>query len=422
MKKILFGCAAIVASQIFAAPSVENVLVHQRWPWSTKVDIDFTLDANADVEITATWNQCPAPRDLTGEVVGQTMALPAGSHHLEWDPVAAGITSELIGFTVNVKAIDGLVERKYLVVDLYDNTYEYLSEIPAGGWTDEYKWKKMAFRRIPAGTMDLGVDASDFERLGMTEDWMKTRNQKHKVTISHDFYLGIYEVHAMQYWQINAGVNAQTFTSYASRSDLHYAQGSISTCIDEYMRTKSTVDKTVDASISWPASGFAVKSDSWFGNLRAKYGNKFRFDFPTLAQWQYACRGGEGAANSDSIWYCVSHAEFLSMTDAQVAAKLDEIAKWNNNANNAEVGQKVANALGLYDMLGNVKESALDFYSNNAYGGTDPVGPTSGSRRVQCGGTISMSRIVDVSTECIANDTATIGGRVAIQLYDFTGK
>lgn len=425
MKKMIFGFVVITVSQVFAVPSAANVLVHQRWPWSTKVDIDFSLDASADVEVTATWNQCSGPRDLTAEVVGQTMALQAGTHHLEWDPVAAGITTELPGFTVTVRAIDAMTDRKYLVLDLYDNTFEYLSDVPAGGWTDEYKWKKMAFRRIPAGTMTVGVDAADFERLGITADWYKSRTAQNTITISHDFYLAIYEIHAMQYWQVQNGVNpSPAFSSYESRTDLHYAQGSTGRLMNDTLRTTSTANTSeIDGTISWPSTGFRVKSDSWFGNLRAKYGNRFCCDFPTMAQWRYACRGAAGAANVDSPWYSLSHAEFLTMTDDQVKSKIDEIAKWNNNSANAEVGQKVANALGLYDMIGNVKESVLDFYSNNPLSGTDPVGPASGSNRAQCGGRLGVVNMIEASSESVDNTPATLtGARVAIQLYDFTGK
>ena len=56
------------------------------------------------------------------------------------------------------------------------------------------------------------------------------------------------------------------------------------------------------------------------------------------------------------------------------------------------MGKKWANPWGLYDMHGNVREWVQDWYDRDYYNSSprvDPLGPTSGSRRVSRGGDFS---------------------------------
>lgn len=98
------------------------------------------------------------------------------------------------------------------------------------------------------------------------------------------------------------------------------------------------------------------------------------YTLPTEAQWEYAARGGnknEGAKYAGS-----------NMIDA--VAWYD-----SNSANTAHiVGSKRANALGIYDMSGNVWEWCKDWYADSyvSYDTNNPVGPSSGSYRVNRGG------------------------------------
>ena len=114
--------------------------------------------------------------------------------------------------------------------------------------------------------------------------------------------------------------------------------------------------------------------------LNGKTGKKYRL--PTEAEWEFAARGGtlgqghEYSGNSN----------------------IDQVAWFKGNSNNKTqpVGHKSPNALGIYDMSGNVWEWCNDwygFYQNTSQ--TNPAGPNIGFRKVGRGGSFC-----DVEQSC----------------------
>ena len=101
------------------------------------------------------------------------------------------------------------------------------------------------------------------------------------------------------------------------------------------------------------------------------------YTLPTEAQWEYAARGGK---KNDGTKYAGSN-----MVDA-VAWYTD-----NSGSSTHPCGTKRANALGIYDMSGNVWEWCKDWYSSSytSYDTNNPTGPSSGSSRVDRGGSWS---------------------------------
>jgi len=73
------------------------------------------------------------------------------------------------------------------------------------------------------------------------------------------------------------------------------------------------------------------------------------YRLPTEAEWEYACKAGDKSNRY---------------------GELNEIAWYKDNAGKTphDVGLKQPNALGLYDMLGNVWEWCTDVYDGTVYG------------------------------------------------------
>ena len=149
-----------------------------------------------------------------------------------------------------------------------------------------------------------------------------------------------------------------------------------------------------------PAIYFVMaEARDWNYGIVAKMNEMFSgmsFTFPTEAQWEYACRAGEGAALYTGKEITTAAKAFCPNVD-EVAWYGDENTGANGNTSCVQpVGLKLPNAWGLYDMLGNVCEYCLDLsaaaapaaYDTGAGGAAvvDPTGPASGERNIVRGG------------------------------------
>jgi formylglycine-generating enzyme required for sulfatase activity len=118
--------------------------------------------------------------------------------------------------------------------------------------------------------------------------------------------------------------------------------------------------------------------------------NKRVYTLPTEAQWEYACRGGP-LATEDPFHYGKS----LSSAKANFYGQFPYggAAEGPYLASTTDVGSYKPNALGLYDMHGNVWEWCLDSFDEDYFKNSPSKDPynkqRSGNRRVLRGGSWS---------------------------------
>lgn len=174
---------------------------------------------------------------------------------------------------------------------------------------------KLQMNKIPSGSFIMGSNKGR----GI-DDWANTSMGTFEVTISRDFWMGIYPITQCQ-WHSVMGTSPSYFKG----------------------------DNLPIESITWlDAIDFCTSLNNTILS-RLDLPENYVFRLPTEAEWEYACRAGS------SMQYQIGE----TITDlSNVAWHSDNIPE--DNFITQSVGQKLPNAWGLYDMLGNVAEMCFD--------------------------------------------------------------
>ena len=202
---------------------------------------------------------------------------------------------------------------------------------------------------VQGGTFTMGC--TDEQGSGCSDD----EKPAHQVTLS-DYYIGKYEV-TQGLWKIVMGNNPSYF--------------------------KNCGDDCPVENVSWD------DCQEFISKLNQLTGKRFRL--PTEAEWEYAARGGSKASYQTKYAGSNALGEVAWNIDNSYVKYTGGIKIKGRKLGTHTVGTKKPNALGIYDMSGNVLEWCNDWYGEYSSGGVmNPKGASTGSFRVFRGGSWSF--------------------------------
>jgi formylglycine-generating enzyme required for sulfatase activity len=252
----------------------------------------------------------------------------------------------------SLKALTVLDELHQLA-PLHEEAFDLKREISVR-YLGQVKTNSVGMRLvwIPTGEFLMGTP---WEKGGSANE-----RPVHRVRISQGFWMGMYEVTQRQYKEV-MGKNPSHFKGDDFPAEM----------------------------VSWDD---AIK---FCRKLGQKEGKKYRL--PTEAEWEYACRAGTTTLYS---WGDTQHLGLCNAENSTVKVGSGNIYDRNVAVfkkrgfpvdSTVPVGSFEANAFGLYDMHGNVREwcqdsFAFDFYENSPSFQLDPQGPDQNTTRVCRGG------------------------------------
>ncbi|MFA7172142.1 MAG: formylglycine-generating enzyme family protein [Kiritimatiellia bacterium] len=364
----------------YAVPVVSNVVMKQR-AGSRIVDITYDLDEAAIVTLGIETNGVALPDSAVTRLSGDVCkVVEVGSGSIVWNAGAdwpenltqvakAKVTAWSVDAPPQVMVIDltgGASADNYPV-----NYYVSVEALPYGGVTNAvYKSSHLVMSKVSAGTFPMGEDTPV------------------TVTLTQDFYAGVFQVTQGQWANVMGGTRKAYFTDVSSKAFRPMEQ------VSYYDIRENPAGNGSVISPNWPQSN-QVGQDSFMGKLRSKT-LLANFDLPTDAQWEYACRAGTTTYYSDKFGTPSNTDSNAQMNVlgryASNGGKVWDGTAWVNSvagcdASNgtAIVGSYAPNDWGLYDMHGNVYEWCLD-WTGTLVAGTDPKGAESGPHRVLRGG------------------------------------
>ena len=412
MKNLIPLSAILLAAAVCADPAdpqISNVRLEQNGV-SRRVTVRYDLDEAAVVTMDVLTNGVSIGGANIQAVGGDCFKkIPVGNNHVvTWDPHLSWPDHKFGAGVVSVRmtawALDNTPD--YMAVDISaaaqpgTQTYYPSADFVPGGVTNGlYKTTKLLMRKIMAKGVEWTMGSTTLET-----NRNATREATHQVTLTNNYYIGVYEVTQAQWDLIQPSRLAPSYFNNAADRAMRPVE---QVCYNEIRNAANST--TANTAHDWPND---PNPSSFLGKLRTKTGID-DFDLPSEAQWEFAARAGNG----DTKW-----GDGSGILNADKDENLDLLGRYERDggkvqngtsyANPAQscgatngtaiVGSYAPNAWGLYDMHGNVWEWCLDWYADDitAHGGKvniDPATPAntlsgaSGTNRVIRGGSWNVA-------------------------------
>ena len=399
------ACACALMAD--GVPEAGNVSMTQD-PFSREVTITYTL-ANAPAVVTLDiqtngpngWVSIGGEHidcfsqdsDVWKKVSGKETYTIKWNPDLSWPSNKVTLADGGVKAVLTAWALDDTPD--YMVADITSaaepNSQRYYPSVdflPGGLFgKDDYRTTKLVMRKIHAKNVRWTMGS-------VLEPSRTASEATHDVTLTNNYYIGVFEVTQTQFQQI-AGFNNSSFKIEGAMRSANMVSFNALRC--------ATVNSATYAGSGLPTD--APYAGSFLDILNRRTG--LDFDLPGEAQWEYACRAGHG----EGRWGDGSY--ISDATDAGIPGRCQYTGGkiWNGSEyvlpsgsttgptnGTAIVGSYVPNSWGLYDMHGNQYEYCLDWYeadisSLNGAINIDPENPlntragqVAGAKRVRRGG------------------------------------
>jgi formylglycine-generating enzyme required for sulfatase activity/serine/threonine protein kinase len=237
---------------------------------------------------------------------------------------------------------------------------------------------KLTMVLIPPGEFMMGSTKEEQakfleEAKAANDKWGMDRISKegpqHRVRITRPFWLSHHEVTLGQFRQFVEETGYKTDGERDGKGGFGIFGGKWS----QDPRFVWNADDGSPQTDEHPVVNVSWNDATAFRQWLSKRHDGVKYELPTEAQWEYACRAGTTTAGHNG--------------DSEEAMKQHGWCRKNAGGKTHPVGQLRPNGFGVYDMHGNAWEWCQDYflrtYDEKLIGKTsvDPLGPSEGSRR-----------------------------------------
>lgn len=342
------GAGAALAGTL---PGVSGVGISQDGE-TRLVTVVYTL--SADAVVTASF-ETNVTGDVWAPIGGEHQWLmsgdvnrlvAAGDGTFIWQPSKknswAGHLLEENRLRVVVTAWDPDNPPLYMAADLRMKNrvlyYPDEASVPGGVQDRIYKTAYLLMRKVPAANVTW--------TMGSFRERVEGTPPLHRVRLTENFYLGVYELTQRQWFNVTGTTN--TFIVGNTANTLYRAttadHADHEVCPMDHFRWVDL--RGTDKGRKWPLGDdpYAVDDGSFIAKLRDHTG--LQFDLPTETQWEFAARAGTMTS------YCYGSDE-----------PLEEYGALASGGAKGPVGSCKPNRWGFYDINGNTVELCLDNFS-----------------------------------------------------------